>query len=41
MPDGTYEDLILYEVAKQTIKHDICLFLTHELREVREQRLLS
>ena len=41
MPDGTYEDLILHEVAKQTIEHDICLFLTHELREVREQRSLS
>ncbi len=26
MPDGTYEELILQEVAKQTVEHDIRLF---------------
>ncbi len=41
MPDGSYEELILQEVAKQTVEHDIRLFLEHELREIREQRSLS
>lgn len=40
MPDGTYEDLILHEVAKQTIEHDIRIFLEHELGEIQQQRLL-
>jgi hypothetical protein len=41
MPDGTYKQLILQDVAKQTIEHDIRLFLEHKLREVQEQRSLS
>ena len=41
MPDGTYKDLILHEVAKQTIRHDIRLFFEHKLREIQQQRLLS
>ncbi|RYP52195.1 hypothetical protein DL768_002637 [Monosporascus sp. mg162] len=41
MPDGTFEDLILHEVAGQTIEHDIRLFLKHELGKIRQQRLLS
>ena len=41
MPDGAYEDLILHEVAKQTIEHDIHLFLEHGLGEIRQQRSLS
>ncbi|XTI91066.1 hypothetical protein V2W45_701748 [Cenococcum geophilum] len=41
MPDGTYEDLILQEAAKQTIEHDIRLFLEHELGEIRHHRSLS
>ena len=41
MADGTYQDLVLHEVPKRTIEHDICLFLEHELREIREQRSLS
>ncbi|KAF2186277.1 hypothetical protein K469DRAFT_664161 [Zopfia rhizophila CBS 207.26] len=41
MPDGTYEDLILHEVANQIIEHDIHLFLEHELRRIQEQRSLS
>jgi hypothetical protein len=41
MQDGTYQDLILHEVSRQTIEHDIRLFLEHELEEIREQRLLS
>ncbi|KAI9771033.1 MAG: hypothetical protein M1839_002969 [Geoglossum umbratile] len=41
MSDGTYQDLVLHEVPKRTIEHDIRLFLEHELREVQEQRSLS
>ncbi|KAH0550954.1 hypothetical protein GP486_007681, partial [Trichoglossum hirsutum] len=41
MSDGTYQDLVLHEVPKRTIEHDIRLFLEHELREIQEQRLLS
>jgi hypothetical protein len=37
MSDGTYEQLVLQEVAKQTIKHGIRLFLEHELPLVQEQ----
>jgi hypothetical protein len=38
MSDGTYQDLILHEVPKKTIGHDLELFLEHELGEIREQR---
>ncbi|KAF2185167.1 vegetative incompatibility protein HET-E-1 [Zopfia rhizophila CBS 207.26] len=41
MSDGTYQDLILHEVRKETIEHDITLFLEHKLREIRKQRSLS
>ncbi|KAI9859115.1 MAG: hypothetical protein M1813_007071 [Trichoglossum hirsutum] len=41
MPDGTYQDLILHEVPRRTIEHDIRLFLEHNLREIQEQRSLS
>jgi hypothetical protein len=41
MSDGMYQDLILHEVPKQTIQHDIAVFLEHELVKIREQRSLS
>jgi len=41
MSDGTYQDLVLHEVPKRTIEHDITLFLKHELEKIREQRSLS
>ena len=41
MSDGTYQDLILHEVPKQTIEQDLALFLEHELGKIREQRSLS
>jgi hypothetical protein len=41
IPDGTYQDLILHEVPRQSIEHDITLFLEHQLAEIREQRSLS
>ena len=41
MPNGTYEDLVLHEVPKRIIEHDIRLFLEHELNAVQQERLLS
>lgn len=41
MSDGTYQDLVLHDVPKKTIEHDIALFLEHELGEIRAQRSLS
>ena len=40
MSDGTYQDLILHNIPKETIKHDITLFLEHELKAISEQRSL-
>ncbi|KAH7398227.1 hypothetical protein BKA66DRAFT_483359 [Pyrenochaeta sp. MPI-SDFR-AT-0127] len=40
MPNGTYEDLILHQVAKQTIQHDIRVYLEYELGQIQEQRSL-
>ena len=40
MLDGTYQDLILHDIPKKTIEHDITLFLEHELRMIGEQRSL-
>jgi hypothetical protein len=41
MPNGTYQDLVLHEVPRSTIKHDIRLFLEHELSTIRKERMLS
>jgi hypothetical protein len=41
LPNSTFEDLILHEVAKQTIQHDIRVYFEHELGRVREERSLS
>jgi hypothetical protein len=41
MPNGTYQDLVLHEVPRRTIEHDIELFLKHELATIREERMLS
>jgi hypothetical protein len=41
MPNGTYQDLVLHEVLKSTIKHDIRLFLEHKLVDIRKSRMLS
>ncbi|MCJ1348728.1 hypothetical protein MMC31_006961 [Peltigera leucophlebia] len=40
MLDGTYQDLILHNIPKETIEHDIALFLEHELSVVSKQRSL-
>jgi gluconate kinase len=41
MPNGTYLDLILHQVPRSTIEHDIRLFLEHELGVIQKERNLS
>ena len=41
MPDRTYQDLILHEVATETIARDIRLFIENELANIRTQRSLN
>jgi hypothetical protein len=41
MQNGTYQDLILNNVPKSTIEHDIRLFLEHELSAIRKERMIS
>ncbi|KAF2830220.1 hypothetical protein CC86DRAFT_444182 [Ophiobolus disseminans] len=41
MPNGTYQDLVLHEVPKNTIEHDIRLFLEHELGVIQQERMLA
>jgi hypothetical protein len=41
MANGTYQDLVLHEVPRSTIEHDIRLFLEHELGRVRKEHMLS
>jgi hypothetical protein len=41
MANGTYQDLVLHEVPRSTIEHDIRLFLEHELGLIRKERMLS
>jgi hypothetical protein len=41
MPNGTYQDLVLHEVPRSTIEHDIRLFLKHELGVIRNEHMLS
>ena len=40
MLDGTYTNLILHNIPKDMIEHDIALFLEDELKLVRKQRSL-
>ncbi|KAL6161193.1 hypothetical protein ACJQWK_08462 [Exserohilum turcicum] len=41
MPNGTYQDLVLHEVPRSTIEHDIRLFLEHKLSIIRKERMLA
>jgi hypothetical protein len=41
MPNGTYQDLVLHEVQRSTIEHDLRVFLEHELSEIRESHDIS
>ncbi|KAI9764067.1 MAG: hypothetical protein M1840_008871 [Geoglossum simile] len=40
MSDGSYQDLVLHEVPKEAIEHDIAIFFEHELAKIREERSL-
>ncbi|KAF2030467.1 vegetative incompatibility protein HET-E-1 [Setomelanomma holmii] len=41
MPNGTYQDLVLHDVPRSTIEHDIRLFLEHELGVIQKERMLA
>lgn len=41
MSDGTYRDLVLYEVPRTTIERDITLFFEYEFANIRKQRCLD
>jgi hypothetical protein len=41
IPNGVYQDIVLHEVPKSTIEHDIRLFLEYELSTIRKERLLA
>jgi hypothetical protein len=41
MPNCTYQDLVLHEVPRNTIEHDIRLFLEHKLNTIRKEHTLS
>ncbi|KAH7348074.1 vegetative incompatibility protein HET-E-1 [Pyrenochaeta sp. MPI-SDFR-AT-0127] len=40
MSNGTYQDMVLHEVPRSTIEHDIRLFLIHELDDIQRKRSL-
>ncbi len=40
MRDGRYQDLILHDIPKETIEHDLAIFLEYELRAISEERSL-
>ncbi len=40
MPDGTYQNLILHEVPKENIEHDMTVFFKHEFAKIRQERSL-
>ncbi|KAI9768893.1 MAG: hypothetical protein M1839_003847 [Geoglossum umbratile] len=40
MTGGTYQDLVLHEIPPTIIKHDISVFLNHELTKIRIDRSL-
>jgi hypothetical protein len=41
MLNGTYQDLVLHEVQRSTIEHDLRVFLEHELGEIRQSHDIS
>ena len=41
MPENTYENLVLHDIPQATIKHDISIFLQHELSKIRDNRALN
>ena len=40
LSDGTHQDLILHNVPKQSIEHDLAVFFKHKLAKIREERFL-
>lgn len=40
MPGSSYKDLILHEVSKEIIKHDIRVYIEYGLTRTREERSL-
>lgn len=40
MPDGSYESLVLHEVALNVVEHDIRVYLQHELGKIQKERSL-
>jgi hypothetical protein len=38
---GVYQDLILHEVPRPTVEHDISVFLVHEFKKIQEDRYPS
>ncbi|KAJ5819507.1 hypothetical protein N7474_005098 [Penicillium riverlandense] len=38
LPNDNHKDLILHEIPKEVIEHDISLFLNHRLSEIRTER---
>jgi hypothetical protein len=41
MPNGTYKDIVLHEVPRITIKHDIRRYLEHALGVIQKERKLA
>lgn len=40
MPEIIYQDLILHDIPRSIVEHDICVYLTHELVAIRKERNL-
>lgn len=40
MPEIIYQDLILHDIPRSIVEHDICVYLTHELVAIRKERSL-
>lgn len=41
MPGDTHQDLVLHEIPRPVVEHDISVFIEHRLTEIRDQRMLS
>ncbi|EWC46469.1 hypothetical protein DRE_04192 [Drechslerella stenobrocha 248] len=41
LEDRQYKDLILHDIQKATIQHDICVFLQHEFSRIQRHRKLG
>jgi hypothetical protein len=41
MRNGAYQDLVLHEVLRSTVEHDIRIFIEHELSKIQKSRDIS